>query len=113
MFFSFSSLFAYEHLTPENIDEKLKNKKAIVDFYATWCAPCHVLAKNLDEFNKIKPDDITIFKVDIDKHKELVEKYNIKGLPTLVYFKDGKLIKSKLGLQTVNSLVKSSKEYLK
>lgn len=113
MLVSFSSLFGFEHLTAQNIDEKLKDKNVIVDFYATWCPPCHVLAKNLIEFDKIKSQDVTIYKVDIDKNRDLAQKYGIRGLPTVVYFKDGKLIKNKLGLQSVDSLVETSKEYLK
>lgn len=111
--FSFSSLFAFEHLDAQNIDEKLKGKNVMVDFYATWCPPCHVLAKNLIEFDKIKSSDVIIYKVDIDKNKDLAQKYNIQGLPTVVYFKDGKLVKNELGLQSVGSLIRTSKEYLK
>ena len=79
LLFSFVSLFAFEHLSPETIDKKLEGKKAIVDFYATWCPPCKVLAKNLIEFDKVKPSDVVIYKVDIDEYMDLAKKYKVRS----------------------------------
>lgn len=111
LFFSFTSLFAFEHLTPENIDAKLKDKKAVVDFYATWCPPCKVLAKNLIEFDKVKPKDVVIYKVDIDEHMDLAKKYNVRSLPTLVYIKDGEVTAREVGVKDVESLSRNMRRY--
>lgn len=111
--FGFMSLFAFDHLNPNNIDEKLKNKNAIVDFYAVWCPPCKILAKKLIEFDKIKPSDVVIYKVDIDQHMELAKRYNVQSLPTLVYFKDGKMITKEVGIKDENELIANSKKYFR
>lgn len=102
----FSSLFAFEHLTSENFDEKIKGKKVVVDFYASWCPPCKIVAKNLKEYKKIKPKDVTIYKVDIDEHKALLKRFKIQSIPTLMYFKDGKLLKTDVGIQSFGQIQK-------
>ena len=108
LLFSFVSLFGFEHLTPENIDEKLKDKNAIVDFYATWCPPCKILAKNLIKFDKVKPSDVVIYKVDIDQYRELATRYNIRALPTLVYIKNGTVVKKEVGIKDEERLMLNS-----
>ncbi len=110
--FIFSSLFAFEELNSQNIDQKLQNKKAIVYFYATWCPRCKVLSKNLKEFDEIKPKDIVIYRVDIDEHMPLSRRYSVRSVPTLVYFKDNKVIAKQIGIQDIDFLQKSTKRYL-
>ena len=111
--FSFVSLFAFEHLTPGNFDEKIKGKNVIIDFYATWCPPCKILAKNLIEFDKEKTSNVEIFKVDIDQYMGLAKKYNVRSLPTLVYFKDGKLVTKEVGIKDKQELTLNSINYFK
>jgi thioredoxin 1 len=113
LLFSFVSLFAFEHLDNKNIDDKIKGKNVIIDFYATWCPPCKVLAKNLIKFDKIKPSNVVIYKIDIDKEMDLAKKYNVKSLPTLVYLKDGKVVAKKIGVSSVDNLVTHSMKYFK
>ena len=113
LIFSFISLFAFDHLSPDNIDKKLKGKNAIVDFYATWCPPCKVLAENLISFDKVKPSNVVIYKVDIDQHMDLAKRYNVRSLPTLVYFKDGKVVAKEVGIKDESELLANSKEYFK
>lgn len=113
LLFSFVSLFAFEELTPQNIDEKLKNQNAIVDFYAVWCPPCKVLNKNLIEFDKVKPNDVIIYKVDIDQYMDLAKRYNVRTLPTLVYIQDGKVMGKEVGVRDVAQLSADSMKYFK
>lgn len=106
------NLFAFEHLTVDNIDEKLKGKKVILDFYASWCPPCKIIAKNLDTYNETKPEQITIYKVDIDAQRELIKRFDVKSIPTLVYVNDGVALKLTVGVQSVNEINKNVNSYL-
>ena len=113
MLISIASLFAYEELTVDNFDEKIKDKNVIIDFYAVWCPPCKILASNLEDFDVVKPDNVEIFKVNIEDELVLAKKYGVKKLPTLIYFKDGKPIKEYVGIQTSQELLDSSKKDFK
>ncbi|XPV68915.1 MAG: thioredoxin family protein [Halarcobacter sp.] len=112
LLFSYISLFGFEHLNPLDMKEKLENKKVVIDFYATWCPPCKIVAQNLVEFDKIKPKDVFIYKVDVDEYKEIALDYGVQGLPTLAYFKNGKLVAKELGLRSVKQLSQDVKKYL-
>jgi thioredoxin 1 len=111
--FSIISLFAYEELTIDNFDSKIKDKNVIVDFYAVWCQPCKILANNLEDFDVVKPDNVEIFKVNIDNQMVLSKKYGVSKLPTLVYFKNGKPINDYVGILSVEELTETSKENFK
>ncbi|MDY0052320.1 MAG: thioredoxin domain-containing protein [Aliarcobacter sp.] len=113
IFFSIVSLFAYEELTVDNFDAKIKNKNVIVDFYAVWCPPCKILASNLEDFDLVKPDNVEIYKVNIDDQLVLAKKYGVSKLPTLVYFKNGKPINDYVGILSVDELKQTSKENFK
>ncbi|MDY3200145.1 MAG: thioredoxin [Arcobacter sp.] len=107
------SVFAYENLTIDNFESKIKDKNVIVDFYATWCPPCKILANNLEDFDVIKPDNVEIYKVDIDEQLVLAKKYGVSKLPTLLYFKDGKAIKEYVGVLSKEELLQTTKEDFK
>ncbi len=113
MLISIASLFAYEELTVDNFDEKIKDKNVIIDFYAVWCPPCKILASNLKDFDVVKPDNVEIFKVNIDNQMVLAKKYGVSKLPTLVYFKNGKPVNDYVGVLSVEELTATSKENFK
>ena len=77
MLFSIVSLFSYEELNMDNFESKIKDKNVIVDFYAPWCPPCKVLAENLKDFELVKPDNVEVFKVNIDNELILAKKYGV------------------------------------
>jgi len=104
--------FGFEHLTAENIDEKIKDKKVIIDFYATWCPPCKIISKNLNEFDGKKSKDVVIYKIDIDAQRDLIKRFNVESIPTLVFVDKGEIKYSKVGIQTVSELEKNTKKYL-
>ena len=91
--------------TDENFEtEVLKSDKpALVDFWAEWCGPCKQIGPILEEISDEKKDVINIYKINIDNNPEIPQKYGVRGIPTLMFFYDGKLVDTKVG-----SLPKSS-----
>jgi thioredoxin 1 len=104
------SLFAYEELNINNFEDKIKDKNVIVDFYAPWCPPCKIVANNLEDFDITKPDNVQIYKVNIDDELNLAKKYGVTKLPTLIYFKNGKVVKDYIGVLSAEELLETSKE---
>ena len=89
-----------KHLDATTFAAGTQKGLVMVDFWATWCPPCKMMAPILDEVAKDMTDKVTIAKVDVDKSRELASQYNIQGIPTLILFKDGKEINRFVGLQT-------------
>ena len=69
----------------------------IVDFWAEWCGPCKQISPILEEISEEKKELINIVKLNIDENPETPQKYGVRGIPTLIFFKDGKLIDTKIG----------------
>jgi thioredoxin len=81
------------------------DRPVLVDFYATWCGPCQMMAKNLEQANAQLQGKLKIVKLDTDRYPEIASKYQIQALPTLVFFKDGKSIDRVEGVLTAPQLV--------
>ena len=92
-------------LTENNLETYLsQNKYVFVDFFATWCGPCTMQAKVLEEYENIKPENVEIIKVNVDEFEDLSDKYNIVAVPTLMIFKDGMLVYKHEGYLDLESL---------
>ncbi len=72
-------------------------RPVLVDFWAEWCGPCKQIAPALDELNEEFGDQLTIAKVNIDENPETPSKYGVRGIPTLILFKDGEVASTKVG----------------
>jgi len=86
-------------VTDSNFEETIiKSKKlALVDFWAEWCGPCKQLSPIIDEVSSEVGDGIGVFKMDIDANPEVPTKYGIRSIPTLMLFKNGQVISTKIG----------------
>ena len=77
----------------------------LVDFWAEWCGPCKMIAPVLDELASTYAGKISIAKMDVDESKETPAKFNIRGIPTLIIFKNGEASSTKVGALTKKQLI--------
>ena len=88
-------------LSNENFNKEVLNseKPVLVDFWATWCGPCKMIAPIISEITEEFNNKVKVGKVNVDEEKELAIKYGISSIPTLVIFKDGKIAKTLIGFR--------------
>ena len=93
-------------ITDDNFDnEVLKSSKPIVvDFWAEWCGPCKQISPILEEIGELKKDKLKIFKLNVDENPQTSQKFGVRGIPTLMLFKDGNLVDTKVGSLPKNML---------
>lgn len=80
------------------------NGVVLVDFFATWCGPCKMVAPVLEALSSEMEGKVTILKVDIDQSMELAQQYKIMSVPTMMVFKDGKPVETIMGFQPKESI---------
>jgi thioredoxin len=81
------------------------NVPILVDFYATWCGPCQMMAQILDQVNSVMGKKVQIVKIDTDKYPKIASTYQIQALPTLVLFKNGQPINRIEGVAQAQQLI--------
>ncbi|UKN01177.1 thioredoxin [Paracrocinitomix mangrovi] len=84
----------------------------LVDFHATWCGPCKALAPILKDLKNKMKDQIKIVKIDVDKHQVLSGQLGVRGVPTMILYKDGKQVWRQSGVVPLHSLVQVIGGYL-
>ena len=100
-----------ELITDNNLEEKIKEGITLVDFYAEWCQPCKVLSPIVDEIS-VEILDANVYKMDVEESSKTSQLFSIRSIPTLIVFKDGKLVKKIVGSATkeqINSLIDAAR----
>ena len=102
-----------KEFTDANFEELLSSNKVVVaDFWATWCGPCKAMGPSIDELAAEYEGQALIGKVDVEENNDLAEKYAIRSVPTLIFFKDGEMVDKVVGLQTKVAIEAKIKELL-
>lgn len=86
-------------VTDQNFEAEIlkSDKPALVDFWAAWCAPCRAIAPIVEELSKKYDGKIKFAKLDVDENQATPSKYNVRGIPTLIIFKNGKVYDQLVG----------------
>lgn len=87
------------------------DKPVLVDFFAEWCGPCKVMAPILKDLKQEMGDSISILKVDVDKNPQAASAYQVQGVPTLILFKEGKVLWRQSGVVQKNGLMGVIKKF--
>jgi thioredoxin 1 len=95
-------------LTEANFESEISTSTVpvIVDFWAEWCGPCRMLGPILDDLAKDQAGKVKIGKVNVDEAPNLSAKFNVRSIPMMVFFKDGKAVETVVGVQSKDALIK-------
>ncbi|MGV3243710.1 thioredoxin [Staphylococcus sp. 11261D007BR] len=91
-------------VTDSNFDEQVKEGVKLVDFWATWCGPCKMIAPVLEDLAEEYDGKADILKLDVDQNQATAAKYEVMSIPTLIVFKDGEPVDKVVGFQPKENL---------
>lgn len=80
------------------------NTPTVIDFFATWCGPCRMVTPILEDLKSDLGDNVRVYKIDVDQNPGLAAQYNVRSVPTIMIFKDGKLQWRQAGVQSKATL---------
>ena len=93
-------------ITNQNLEQVLKSSSVVVvDFWATWCRPCRMLAPTVEEVSELMEGKAVVAKCNVDEVREVAMKYRIMSIPTLIYFKNGEVVDKTVGVVSKEDIV--------
>ena len=93
-------------LSDKNFQHQTRGRIVLVDFWAGWCVPCKMMAPVLNDLTDEIKGKAFVGKVDVEKYQSLAQKFNVRNIPTMVLFRDGKEVNRFVGIKTKDFLVK-------
>ena len=101
---------AITNLNEANFEDTLAStdNPVIVDFWAPWCGPCRTITPILEELAAEKGDSLKVTKVNVDENQRLAQKYNVRAIPTILFFKNGDLKDQAVGLLPKEELIRKA-----
>jgi len=91
-------------LDDEIFDKKIKEGAALVDFWADWCMPCRFIGPIVEQLSEEYTGKINFYRLNVDKNREVASRFNILGIPTLIFFKDGNELDRIVGVQPMENI---------
>ncbi|WP_423215755.1 thioredoxin [Streptococcus equinus] len=88
-----------KQITTKSFEQDIQSGVTLVDFGATWCPPCQVMEPIIEELSEDFSGRASVSKVDVDESPELAQQFNIRSIPTVILFKNGKPVDATLGVQ--------------
>jgi len=93
-------------LNNKNFKTQVKSGLVMVDFWAPWCGPCKMVAPTLNSIAETEDEKVKVAKVNVDKEQQIAQKFRVRSIPTLVFFKNGKEVKRFTGVKSKKFLMK-------
>jgi len=88
-----------------------KDQPILVDFFATWCGPCQTLSPILKQVKDELGDNVSVIKIDVDKNQSIAAQFQVRGVPTMLLFKNGKQLWRQSGVLSKNDLISIIKQH--